>query len=74
MRILLIQKEQLSHFDTIEGQHRLKPCLLSDGSAFLSADCLTEPHFIAQLEGVAYIETTLDEIKNLLIQSEPLEL
>lgn len=72
MNILLINKEHLSHFDSIEGQHRLRAVLLSDGSGFLSADCLTEPHFVAQLSGVPYITMTLADIEHLLIQGEDL--
>ena len=72
MKILLINKEHLSHFDSIEGRHRLRPVLLSDASGFLSADCLNESHFVAQLESVPYTTMTLADIEHLLIQGEDL--
>ena len=68
MNILLLSADQLPHFESIDGQHRLSPVKLSDGSGFLSADCLTEPHFVAQLTGVVYVETTLAAIEHLLIR------
>jgi hypothetical protein len=74
MNILLLSADQLPHFESIDGQHRLSPVKLSDGSGFLSADCLTEPHFVAQLTGVVYVETTLAEIDHLLIRDDPNDL
>ena len=73
MNILILSSEAaLDLISKQTGQHRLGPVPLTDGRYFLSADVLTDNHFAQQLESVEYQISSLEQIKDLLLNTEEL--
>ena len=73
MNILILSNEvALDLISKQTGQHRLGPVALTDGRYFLSADVLTDNHFAQQLESVEYQISSLEQVQDLLLNTEEL--